>query len=112
MWVRSAQLPLDPFPQSSAKVSGIDSEGLADRFKRERSLCVPVGNPCLNLGEPSTMGDRAARGASLKAPQGIDKDRQHQLFGAVKARVVTVFTRVPLLGRQNVRGYQFSEGVL
>jgi hypothetical protein len=32
------------------------------------------------------MNSGAARGASLKTPQGIDEDRQHQLLGAVKAR--------------------------
>jgi len=110
--MQSSQLLLEPFLKPGAKVISVDSERLADRFQPEGSLCVAVGNPRLGLGEPSTMNGGAARGASLKAPQGIHEDRQHQLLGAVKARVVGVYTRVPLHGHQNVGRYQFGKGAL
>jgi len=112
LWTRPAQSLPAPCPQPNAKTISINSESCAGHFKRKWPLGAAIRDPRLDLGVCPTLNRGTAVGTSLKTPQSVHQNSQHQLLDAVIAWVLRACACVPLDRHQNARGYQFNDGAL
>jgi hypothetical protein len=97
-----------PFKQTLSKKRGLDPQGLAHRFKGERTLSFAPTQPFLGFHEQSPTRTRYGCSVVLKASQGVLEHREHKALDRPN-RAFVALTLVELLGRDYIGHEQRSE---